>query len=1028
MPLLVTFVTGDTLGVGILNGSVVYYKNGAIIYTSTITPTLPMIVDVSIPYGMGTIDGAFVTGAYCNSTASTTVTTTSTPNFTIGSNGFDKNQTCQTIIPQGSSFNAIFGFSSGYNAGHTYQIDYGKGGGFVPLTSNVTSQSYNSPGLYIVSVTGSNGTCTSTFSDTIFYLDRPLADMSINGTADVCEGETVFALNNTDTVSHRVVYYVWEWDDGTRDTIYYQDTATHIFNLGLILNCSDIPSGGRPYDVTLYAINECFQHTNSSPITVSKTPTGELSSVQVECVSTASTTGIDFNLDYCTYGIAGSPNWNFGDTTSGISNTIGFPPNNPNHIFTGGPGLYTINVHVGTLCGDYYDSVTVHILQEPTANVTFSTNGNTPANGDGCNPTEVYFNNTSTGDSLTFNWTVTPSAGVTFIDGTNNTTGSAHLLFNTAGDFIVTMAAINRCDTSYYIDTIRILDGPNITLNTPNPTCDSFSYSPSVTYFAGGGMINSYAWEFRQLNGTVLGTSNQPFPTYNFTNPGTYVVQVTIINDCTTKSETDTFTIQATPGPITANGGVPIETCISNPTFTITTDYPGGTWSGTGITAGGVFNPSSVVAGTYTVYYHYDIGNGCPADVPFTVTVHPLPVVDAGANVNKCVNNPPFNLTTGTPLGGTWSGIGITNATLGTFNPALAGVGSHPITYTYTNANNCENSDILYVNVLALPNVNAQGDATYCDVDYNILLNTPSPTGGTWSGTGIVSNNPGLFNIDTAGGVGIYPVVYTYADANGCQNTDTIDITIIDNLIVSAGNPDTICINNGLYTLNGLPVNGTWTGAGVLGTGPNFSPSIAGLGLQQLIYNYSVSSTCAASDTVNMLVSDFTPVNAGNDTLVCAETDAFTLPSSPVGGVWSGTGITNINTGIFDPNVAGVGTYTLTYAYTDPVTNCVSEDYVSVTVAPLPNVNAGGNFTMCDTAASFPITGYSPTGGTWSGPGITNPNTAMFNPSLAGGIGQHTLYYTYINNNGCENTDSLLMDVVYGDTLRVKKSRDTIMY
>jgi hypothetical protein len=1024
-----SYTTGDTLGVGVLNGDVVYYKNGVVVYTSTVTPTLPLIVDVSIYYVGASITGAFVTGTYCSSVASTTITTASTPNFVIGSSGFDKNQTCQTIINSGDVLNPVFGFSSGYNPSTTtYTWDFGDGTAPIVIGGNVTTYSYTSPGVYIVTVTGDNGSCISVFSDTIFYLDRPLADMSINGTADVCEGDTIYALNNTDTVNHRVVYYIWEWGDGSTDTAYYQDSAAHVFDLGVITNCSDVPTGGMPYDVTLYAVNECFDHTNSSPITVSKTPTGDLAGVSVECLSTASSSGIDFGLDYCTYGIAGTPSWNFGDTASGVLNTLAFPPTSPTHVFAGGPGIYSVSVHIGTLCGDFYDTTTVNIIEEPTASATFLTNGTGPvANGDGCNPVEVYFNNSSTGDSLTYTWTVSPLSGVTYINGTSDTSSNPQFLFNTAGDFAITMAAINQCDTSYYLDTIRVLDGPTITLNTPLTTCDSFSYSPSVTYFAGGGLINSYAWEFRRLDGTVLGISNQDFPNYNFTSPGTYVVQITIINDCTNNSALDTFTVQATPGPITVNSGIPVETCIGDLPFTITADSTGGTWSGTGITAGGIFDPSSVVAGTYTVYYNYDVGNGCPADVPVIVTVHALPVVDAGGNVNACVNDPSFNLTAGTPMGGTWSGTGITNATNGTFNPGTAGTGSHTITYTYTDGNNCENSDFLFVNVLGLPNVDAQGDITYCDVDYNISLNTPSPSGGIWSGIGVVNANPGAFNIDSAGGLGVYPLIYTYVDANGCENTDTIDITIVDNLTVSTGNPDTICINNGIYTLNGfMPTGGTWTGNGILGTGPDFSPSVAGIGSEQLIYNYSTSSTCVGSDTVEILVSDFTPVDAGNDTLVCAETDSFILGVSPVGGIWSGTGITNVNTGIFDPSAAGEGTFTLTYSYTDPVTDCISSDNIDITVAPLPVVNAGGTATMCDTAASFPISGYSPAGGIWSGLGITNPNTGMFNPNMAGGIRQYTLYYTYVDGNGCESTDSLLMDVVYGDTLYVAKARDTI--
>ena len=48
---------------------------------------------------------------------------------------------------------------------------------------------------------------------------------------------------------------------------------------------------------------------------------------------------------------------------------------------------------------------------------------------------------------------------------------------------------------------------------------------------------------------------------------------------------------------------------------------------------------------------------------------------------NQCLTAPAFNLVAAT-AGGTWSGTGITNTSLGTFNPSIAGAGSFVITYS----------------------------------------------------------------------------------------------------------------------------------------------------------------------------------------------------------------------------------------------------------------------------------------------------------------------------------------------------------
>ena len=68
--------------------------------------------------------------------------------------------------------------------------------------------------------------------------------------------------------------------------------------------------------------------------------------------------------------------------------------------------------------------------------------------------------------------------------------------------------------------------------------------------------------------------------------------------------------------------------------------------------------------------------------------------------------------------------------------------------------------------------------------------------------------------------------------------------------------------------------------------------------------------------------------------------------------------------------------------------------------------SAGSDESKCLTAAASTFTGFTPTtGGTWSGPGITNAATGAFSPASAG-IGTHTLYYT---NGSC--TDSKVVTV-----------------
>jgi hypothetical protein len=68
------------------------------------------------------------------------------------------------------------------------------------------------------------------------------------------------------------------------------------------------------------------------------------------------------------------------------------------------------------------------------------------------------------------------------------------------------------------------------------------------------------------------------------------------------------------------------------------------------------------------------------------VMVYPYPVVELEDFETVYTNTPAFELTGGTPVGGTYSGPGVDD---GMFDAAVAGFGTHTITYTYEE-NACE--------------------------------------------------------------------------------------------------------------------------------------------------------------------------------------------------------------------------------------------------------------------------------------------------------------------------------------------------
>lgn|GEM_PF-1960254 len=57
-----TYVAGDKLRVAVEGGVVKYYKNGTLLYTSTVAPTYPLLFDTSISTSWGNVTNAYISG------------------------------------------------------------------------------------------------------------------------------------------------------------------------------------------------------------------------------------------------------------------------------------------------------------------------------------------------------------------------------------------------------------------------------------------------------------------------------------------------------------------------------------------------------------------------------------------------------------------------------------------------------------------------------------------------------------------------------------------------------------------------------------------------------------------------------------------------------------------------------------------------------------------------------------------------------------------------------------------------------
>jgi hypothetical protein len=226
-------------------------------------------------------------------------------------------------------------------------------------------------------------------------------------------------------------------------------------------------------------------------------------------------------------------------------------------------------------------------------------------------------------------------------------------------------------------------------------------------------------------------------------------------------------------------------------------------------------------------------------------------------------------------------------------------------------------------------------------------------TGYTWtlpSGwVGSSTSNTITVTVGTATGAGTISV--TADNGSGSSAPQTLAVFVNALPTVSGGPVQLVCIGSVPVALTGFsPVGGVWSGSPAVSAGGIFDPSLATVGITELIYTYTDANGCTKAAVKSVQVVAEPVVNAGISPInVCSDAPAFNLSGfAPFGGVWSGSpGVSAA--GNFDPSVAGIGTHTLTYTFSDGY-GCTASDDIEIIVAPAPKTNfvlAANSPTVC---------------------------------------------------------------------------------
>lgn len=300
----------------------------------------------------------------------------------------------------------------------------------------------------------------------------------------------------------------------------------------------------------------------------------------------------------------------------------------------------------------------------------------------------------------------------------------------------------------------------------------------------------------------------------------------------------------------------------------------------------------SVAPTSNTTYTVIGASGGCTNTKTVSVSISASPIVAANS-VSVCAGNA-VNVIASGAASYSWN-TGATTASI-----SVTPTSTTVYTVIGTTAG-CTNTKTVTVSVNALPNTSVSS-TTICSGSTGTLAA---------SGASTYSWNTGSTNANLA----VNPTVNTNytvtgTSAAGCVKTATASVTVGSAPSIAA-NSTSICIGSSATIIASGVNTYTWN------TSSN-SSSITVNPTSTTVYTVSgnlVGCATTAVKVVTVTVNALPVVTLGSITgPLCVYNASVALAGTPSGGTYVGTGVSGAS---FDPAVSGVGTFTLTYNYTD---------------------------------------------------------------------------------------------------------------
>jgi len=486
--------------------------------------------------------------------------------------------------------------------------------------------------------------------------------------------------------------------------------------------------------------------------------------------------------------------WDFGD---GGFSTL----QNPKHLYAT-VGIKTVKHWVVTDKGCFSDTTTHTILINPlpTANFTNS--------APSCETKIISFTDASTpnaGALSNWQWDFgDPSSGANNLSNLQNPTHT----FATWGTYAVKLVA--GSNKGCYSDTVT----KQVTIN-PQPipgfispeVCLSDAYAQFIdTSKIASGSIVSWQWNFGDPGSGPLNTSNVQHPQHRYNAIGFYTAKLVVTSNIgCVDSILQTFTVNGdipianfnalNPTNLCANDSVAIQDAstvnfgnvtkveiywdnVNAPLLfqTENNPYPG-------IIIKHLYpNFQSPPTKNFDIRYKAYSGATCVDEKTKTIVVNAAPKVQFNPIPPICLDAAPYQITQASEIGGVpgnsvYSGPGVSPT--GLFNPAVAGVGTHTILYTFTsNTGSCVDTASQTITVWDPPVANFGFSSPNCETIPVTFTDTSTNTVGTlttWTwdfgdGTPVQVRNNNLPFTHTFTSWGTFNVTLKVTTSNGCNS------------------------------------------------------------------------------------------------------------------------------------------------------------------------------------------------------------------------------------------------------------------